>query len=612
MAKQFASTGQRSPKTPFFRRRQLQALLLYALLQATTLGVALLAPGGSAERAFLVGLSMPGAGFLQWAAGDQAMFAVLCFASGLCAFGIAGILWFATGNLLAPVTTWIAVAWLAGQPERVALGADASIHHWHLLVAPLVLSGLALAWLRADRASVSRPVYVARMRSVAERSTPAGELAPEDLQRLRLLLDRALQPEDRFEGFEWRDQFQTAAVRYQVSFMAYALALAQHHYAPAADACFLDAQRRLLTKIGDHRLWRYWVWENAWGNLRAGADPIPHQNIMYSGFTALQMALAGSDELVLRRDGRTWRRHELRHIAQLLARQYQASPYGLLACEPNWIYPLCNLITMTGTRAADARLGTQWWDQLSEGFIESLQREAMRPDGRFIGFRSTITGVAPPTPGGIVMQAFPCLFLNGLCPELAQRQWQGVRERLEAEPWERLFWPIDVGNYGFSRASSYAATAAAAVEMGDRQIATECLARLETSCPSRSDRGVIHRDHASLWAHSLELAARFSRKDGLRHLTEHHPADAGPRLASAQYPQVLIAAARAREGTLQLVLHPGGTCRAPQIELDGLLPDRTYQTGQEGEPFFRADHAGHASLRVPVQGRTRLTIRPVR
>lgn len=109
-----------------------------------------------------------------------------------------------------------------------------------------------------------------------------------------------------FNGFERHDQFQTAALRYQVNFMAYALAVVREHHAPAAKACFADAQERLLHKIGDKRLWSYWRLENAWGNLRLGADPIPHQNIMYSGFTALQMALGGSDELHLHAANTPW------------------------------------------------------------------------------------------------------------------------------------------------------------------------------------------------------------------------------------------------------------------------------------------------------------------
>ena len=129
---------------------------------------------------------------------------------------------------------------------------------------------------------------------------------------------------------------------------------------------------------------------------------------------------------------------------------------------------------MAGIRAADGRLGTDRWRQRAEPFLASLDREATRRDGSFIAFRSALTGIAPPAPGGIVMQAFPCLFLNALSPERAQEHWWRVRQRLDHGSWQRLFWPVDVGNYGFSRASSYAATAAAAVEMGDTAIAGEC------------------------------------------------------------------------------------------------------------------------------------------
>ncbi|MFX8868054.1 hypothetical protein ABTM84_18890, partial [Acinetobacter baumannii] len=92
---------------------------------------------------------------------------------------------------------------------------------------------------------------------------------------------------------------------------------------------------------------------NTWGNLRFDGDPVRHQNIMYSGFTALQMAVGGASRLELHHRGKVQLSYGLDQIMALLDRQYRASPYGLLACEPNWIYPLCNLITMAGIRAAD-------------------------------------------------------------------------------------------------------------------------------------------------------------------------------------------------------------------------------------------------------------------
>ncbi len=83
---------------------------------------------------------------------------------------------------------------------------------------------------------------------------------------------------------------------------------------------------------------------------------------------------------------------------------------------------------------------------LAKPFLDALLREGMRADGTFIAFRSSLTGFAPPAPGGIVMQAFPCLFLNAPSPELAQQQWQRVLQRHSS--WRRLFWPVDVGHYG--------------------------------------------------------------------------------------------------------------------------------------------------------------------
>jgi len=305
---------------------------------------------------------------------------------------------------------------------------------------------------------------------------------------------------------------------------------------------------------------------------------------------------------------RVYRLHE---ITALLERQFRASRYGLLACEPNWIYPLCNLITMAGIKAGDTRSGMDLWPQLAAPFLSSLEREATRPDGSFIAFRSALTGVAPPAPGGIVMQAFPCLFLNALSPELAQEHWHRIRERLEHGSWKRLFWPVDVGNYGFSRASSYAATAAAAVEMGDTIIAQECLRRLEEECPSREEGGVIHRERASLWAHALEILARCNRTNGLRDLVGSKDGESGPRLISAPYTDVLIARAKAEGGSLELVLHPGSASTTPLVELGGLLPERHYHTGHSEQPFIKTDREGRGLLRPSLKGRTSLSIKPV-
>ncbi|UKK84077.1 hypothetical protein L7H23_16135 [Sphingopyxis sp. BSN-002] len=584
-------------------------MLFYGLLVGLVEAGILLGDPGDRARAGLLGLVFPGLGFTTWASADQLWPALGWAGLSLSAFGLSLLIWFGTGNILAPPALLGLSALLASHPERAGLDPLPLSADWPLVAGPALWAVAGAVWLRPRRRRPRRVHAAPAGWDMAPTPGTAGELSVEDLRRQRLLFDRALQPAGDFRGFEWRDQFQTAAIRYQVNFLSYALAAAQARYAPAAGACFEAAQGKLLHKIGDHRLWRYWQLENAWGRLRLDADPVPDENIMYSGFTALQMSLSGlPDDLVLHRQGREWRRYSLDRIAGRLADQYRMSPYGLLACEPNWIYPLCNLITAAGIKAAGARNGTDRWTGMADDFREALLREATRADGRFIAFRSALTGIAPPAPGGIVMQSFPCLFLNALDPDLAQEQWHAVRAELGRRDWRKLFWPIDVGNYGFSRAAGYAATAAAAAEMGDAGVMHECLARLDTECPLRSDRGVIHRDRASLWAHCLEMIARSIGRDRLRTMVGAAREQDGPRLVRTNYPDVLIARAVAGARSLDLVLYPGSDVTVSTIAIGGLLPGRHYLTGLAQPKFLRADPSGVATIEIELRGRTQLSI----
>lgn len=597
-------------QVPEYRRRQLWCVGAYAGLCLSMMVLSLALPTERISGAAL-GLAIPGGGFLHWASGGQVGLAFMLFAAAFCIFIISLVLWLATGNIIAPLLTWGAAAWMSTQPEMLGLSGTLVAGSWTVGVGPAISALVIGAWLCPVRTRVaaqtqhgSMPVYA------SQDGEEKGEISLENLKRIQLLLDRALQPSDRFDGFEWRDQFQTAAIRYQVNFVSYALALAKRHYAPAAHAPFSQAQELLLQKLGDRRLWNYWQIENAWGNLKFSADPVIQHNIMYSGFATLQMALSDTDSLILHDQGEEWARYRLDSIAELLARQYRTSSYGLLSCEPNWIYPLCNLITATGIKAADARLGSERWASMSGAFFASLDREATSADGNFLAMRSSVTGVGIRGVGGIVMQAFPCLFLNALSPERAQAHWYQVRHRLDTESWKRLFWPVDVGNYGFSRASSYAATAAAAVEMGDREVAAECLRRLEHECPSYETEGAVHRGRASLWAHALEIMARSGRHNGLRDAVANAPIPGGLHLSRVSCAKALVARAQSDGTGIDLVLQPGGGARTPAIEINGLQPGAYYRTQLPRWPLLKADHEGRGVLRVPLSDRTALSIQP--
>jgi hypothetical protein len=583
--------------------------------------------------ALALGITFPGAGFLSWTLPDgsaSGLALVLC-AGSLALFLAALVLWLATGNVVLPAAIWIGAALAASGLMTSGSAASAtppppSLGAWipaALLVA--VAAAVGLTAVTAHR----RATWRARLESEAQCAAPPAEPQPPrheislgDLQRLRLLLDRALQPVERFDGFEWRDQFQTAALRYQINFISYALSVAAHAHLPAFDGYLAAAQRNLAAKQRDHRVWRYWALESLWGHLRPTRDPIARDNIMFSGFLAAQIAFARSGLAIADYDAPGSLRLEhargsfaysLPEIVEVLARQYRAAPFGLLACEPNWIYPICNLITASALRAADAQYGTRHWDGIADRFRHHLETDFTAADGRLLAFRSSLTGLGIAAVGGTGLQAFQCFFLDAIFPDLATRQWACVRHALTGPRQHRTLWPIDVGNYGLTRAASYAMTAAAAAEMGDSEIATRMLDLLDAEHPAQLAAGVAHRDRASLWAHAVELIARLGEAGALRRLvaTPRERASTEPRIASAAYPDVLVATARADRGALHAVLQTGTAPGEKVLRIAGLVPTRSYVAEAGPAQRFTADAGGEATLSIPVHGRTALRIVPV-
>jgi hypothetical protein len=214
--------------------------------------------------------------------------------------------------------------------------------------------------------------------------------------------------------------------------------------------------------------------------------------------------------------------------------------------------------------------------------------------------------------GGAILQSLPCLFLNAICPDLAQRQWRRVRHDLTGPRQRRALWPFDVGNYGFSRASSYAATAAAAVELDDSEVADQLLGLLDAECPTQLVDGVIHRSRASLWSHAAELMARLGGHNALQALvTEPHPPKREqPYIKSASYPDVLVAAARADREALRAVLYPGVEAGYKRLTIAGLKPSTTYVVDVAPEQPFASDRSGEAEVFFPIRARTVLHIHP--
>jgi len=598
---------------PVTTRRVRRLTILYLALAGAGFALAGLSRDAHLQ-AFGLGLILPGGGFLAHADLTTTMgsrhLAVALAAAGL--FIAALTLWFATGNILAPPAAWFGAALVAG-------AMPAGMAHPGNIRAVLALVGTAavalvaatsLRFMWARRCRVRDNAYLAKARyDITEDEQRAPEMSPEHLQRLRFALDRALQPADRFGGFEWLDPFQTAAIRYQINVLAYAIALTQARFTPAFSGYMHQAQVNLLDKQAQKPVWAYWKLENLWGNLSFDGNPVGTENIMFTGFVGLQMTLLrvnGVDEFAAAPRfhlNERWAFSEADFIDRL-EDETRRSAFTLFACEPNWIYPLCNTI---GASAIRMHAPSRWAD-LAPRFRAALDAEFLDAFGRFVPCRSAKTGLALPAIGGAMPLAMPCFFLNAVAPDIAARQWLLLRRRLLDERGtlrRRAFWPIDTGNYRFTRASAYAATALAAAELGDRQVFDACLTALDDDCPSIAAGGVIHRPKASVWAHGVELMALAGARDGFRKLTGR-PAETRPRLDGLPYPEILVAAAHSTSEGLDAVLHGRGRFRA---RLTGLEGGRVYRFEGAAAGDLRAHAQGEIAFDINLNGRTVLKVR---
>lgn len=271
-------------------RARLRRTLGFYLLAVALGAAAVLTKAGPALHVAGVSLWFPGAGFLSvggwWA---------LLLIPTIVLFLAAVFLWFASGNVVAPLLVWggsLALAtWLAPAQPSV----------WGTYAAAFIVVAF-LAWSRTGKKAEREAVLKARdrrnaylpqaLRRIDERALPAAaaqdrELTPEQLSALRYVLDRALQPRGEFKGFNIIEQFQPSAIRYQLNHLSYVLAIAQCQYAPSFHGYLSQAQRNCIDQLTLPKVWSYWRLESYWGHLRLNYDPVSKDNIMLTGWSGI-------------------------------------------------------------------------------------------------------------------------------------------------------------------------------------------------------------------------------------------------------------------------------------------------------------------------------------
>ena len=606
------------------------------LLRRTTIGLGLLwalgivpalAGWGDAATAFGLGLWFPGAGFLY--ASD-----VVLLAAAFVLFALAFVAWFGSGNMVAPVGVWLGAAALA------AWRADTGPWTWSEWAVPLGTLAVATALLglrerefgRARRRAAARNEYLAAAEPVRR---PAGtergprEASAEDLGFARYVLDLTLQPLGSFDGFTFIDQFQTASVRYQVNFAQYALAHYQASCAPAFRGYLALAQRNAIEKILQPRIWRYWRLENLWGNLDPDPDPIRRDNIMLSGYLAVMVGLyesANGDDrysrpgaLTFADRGRTYP-YDFGSVCAAMADNFRRSDLGQYACEPNWVYSACNATGFNGLVLHDRLHGTSYAEELYDSYRRSVLEEFTTTDGRITAIRSSRMGFTIPSLTSTMADAGSLVWMTPTLADLANRTWAILRrEYLSIGPdgrpviaqrgWDK----IDVGSYRPSDVSAHVMCLSAAREMGDEELAAALQRAIDDKFEPVTIDGATRYEAASTLSNVSGVIARFNRLGGWAQAVAEGPDPcvlAGPHLADAPYPQVLVARADTDGTALDLVLRPGGQPGRYDLGIAGLHGGRPYLVTGATAERIDASPDGTARVQVDLGARVELQVRP--
>jgi hypothetical protein len=549
------------------------------------------------------------------------------------AFGASLVAWFGTGNLVAPVGIWAAAALDARR--QAGRGRNWSVA---TVAVPAAVAAVTTAGTVARRKAFREAQQRGRTRSTYLRSSPrvklpaeagAIEMTAEDLATLRSFLDRSLQPHDQFDGYDMIEQFQTAAVRYQIFMSGWVLAFAQMTRTPSFRGYLSAAQRALIDKVTHKRVWGYWRWEQTWGNLSLDWDPMARDNVMLSGYYGSQIGFYESNTgdqryrepaaLPFVMGRRRWD-YDADMIAAAVAANMRRTKLTLFPCEPNWVYSMCNMAGINTLMLSDRLHGTNYLSEIGDDFRRRVREEFVTPDGRITAIRSARLGLTIPMLTSTLADCTAATMLHPADSELAHRTWTIVRNEFvdvsgdEPSIVLRGWDAIDTGNYRRSDVNAFASMMWAAAEMGD----DELLDRLRRHADERFGPMTVDGSRwyvgGSTQANALFGLARFSLPGTFRRMVLDGPGQAvieGPCLEGANYPEVLVAFAGTDGADLRLVLHPGRADVPRQLlGVEHLRPGATYQVAGAVVDQVVADEWGRATVPVDLPGRAEVTVTP--
>jgi hypothetical protein len=627
-----------TPSLEIAERTRIHGPLTRRALRRTTVGVALLWAAALTPIVFAwaprwkaagLGLLFPGAGFLYTS--DPVLFVLTLL-----------VLPFVVLHFQFRADNVTPAVFLVGTAAAASFRTHTGLWDWALWVVPVALAVSVVAFKVARRRSFARAQArrVARTERLVDRvwappravAVPVTELSAEDLAMQRAILDRALQPLDEWEGFDWVQQYSMAAMRYQLCWLQWSLATSQYSHSPAFVGFASEAQRNLIEKMTDRRVWEYWHRENLWGNLDLNPDPIRRDNIMLSGYYALMLGAYASttgdrryDEagcLPFRWDEKRTFAYDHPAVVDAIVRNH-TNAWSLFPCEPGLNFAGCNVISMLGVVLRDKVDGTDRAAGLLPRFRQSLDEEYTTADGEIVTIISRRYGYSMRFARSVVGQAGTAFLVRPLAPDVAARLWEVFRDEVIGVDHGRFTFTsfgterldkIDLGNNAKSPVTVLAFLSALAREMGDEEAYKAMEAAADEALDPRVRDGARWYAGASTIGNAMLALGRLGRADGWHDLVARGAPDAwhrGPRLVEVAYPDVLVARAASDGRALELVLHPGAGEGRQRLRVERLDPGRAYRVrggGPDHDAVGGAD--GGASFAVDLGGRTEVALVP--
>jgi hypothetical protein len=222
--------------------------------------------------------------------------------------------------------------------------------------------------------------------------------------------------------------------------------------------------------------------------------------------------------------------YDMHAISKTLVDQWEANPYTLFPCEPNWIYSPCNLQGWIAQTVYDRIFDTNYTKRLGRSFEDSLLCEFGKPDGSILPIRSEITGFTIPGHCGAFGDLSNSMYCRGSMDHISRRMWAIFRH--ESVSFDKKTGELslsglkgadrmDPGNYRSNPHAIYAMVAHTAGEYGEEDLRVKAIEKLErgiASVVNKTGSVRFSKEEASFNINAFAIKAFLLRKGDWRRM----------------------------------------------------------------------------------------------